>query len=168
VHLDLFSAATETLAGTTTAYVIPIPGTTLAGMPYPRGDVSWEELARAGIGTVLDLTGERPWYDPTPVSWVGISLEDLAHGGLPDNPNAELERLRSAVRVVAERRSVHGVLVHCYGGRGRTGTVVGAYLVQVGYSPDDVAAWLNALHRRRGRPGWPESNWQRDALQYFR
>jgi hypothetical protein len=61
-----------------------------------------------------------------------------------------------------------GVIVHCAGGTGRSGTVVGAVLVSLGGAPDTVTAWLDAVHILRGRPGWPESPWQTDALRVLR
>ena len=32
-------------------------------------------------------------------------------------------------------------------------------------APHDVVAWLDAVQKLRGRPGWPESPWPADALR---
>ena len=50
------------------------------------------------------------------------------------------------------------------GGRGRTGTVIGATLVRLGHDPETVVAHLNRLAVARGRRGWPESPWQAEVL----
>ena len=55
--------------------------------------------------------------------------------------------------------------MHCSGGIGRTGTVIGAVLVSLGIDAPDVVAWLDAVQKLRGRPGWPESPWPADALR---
>ena len=46
--------------------------------------------------------------------------------------------------------------VHCFGGIGRTGTVVGCWLVRHGASPEEALATI--ADRRRGTPdGWKDS-----------
>lgn len=50
-------------------------------------------------------------------------------------------------------------------GTGRTGTVIGASLVALGHPPDTVIPHLDALHRARGRAGWPESKWQAELVR---
>ncbi len=42
--------------------------------------------------------------------------------------------------------------------------VIGAVLVSLGIDESDVAAWLDAVHKLRGKPGWPECPWQTEAL----
>lgn len=57
-----------------------------------------------------------------------------------------------------------GVLVHCLGGTGRTGTVIGAVLRSYGMPVDEITLWLDSVHKLRGQQGWPESPWQSQAL----
>ena len=51
------------------------------------------------------------------------------------------------------------------GGRGRTGTVIGVALVQLGHDPEAVIDYLHRLAVGRGRRGWPESLWQADVVR---
>jgi predicted protein tyrosine phosphatase len=97
-----------------------------------------------------------------------MPLEDLAYGKVPTNPEGELIKIRRAVDAVIESLDRQdGVLVHCDGGTGRSGTVVGAVLVDMGERPGEVAAWLDRVHLTRGRSGWPESPWQSTVLEWF-
>jgi hypothetical protein len=141
----------------------PVP---LAAMPYPAS-FDWEAAAAAGFRTVVCLTTEAV-YDPAPLRSAAFGLEDLFHGGPPADPDGEFHRVDRAVAAVrSSLRDREGVIVHCEGGTGRSGTVIGATLVVLGEDPVAVAAWLNGVHRARGRAGWPESPWQRDVLDRF-
>jgi hypothetical protein len=147
------------------ARVSPVP---LAGMPFPRARLDWVALHDAGFRTVVCLTADAPGYDAAPLTVVGVALEDLYGGRSPADAVAERDAVRRAVLTV---RSLldrgDGVVVHCAGGTGRTGTVVGGALVAAGEPVGDVARWLDTVHRARGRHGWPESPWQRDVLTDF-
>lgn len=70
--------------------------------------------------------------------------------------------------IVGHLRASNGVAVHCHGGTGRTGTVIGAVLVRLGHDPEEVCDWLHQVHVARGRDGWPESDWQQSVLRGFR
>lgn len=159
-----------TLPGAPTAFVVPVAGPTLAGMPYPGADVLWSEVAAAGVVRVLDLTGHPCGYDCSPLERSQFGLQDLVGGGPPRDEEQERDLIHAAVDMIGVTRTKQGggVLVHCDGGRGRTGTVLGAYLVTLGYAPVAVSSWLSRVYERRGRPGWPESQWQSDLLEEFR
>lgn len=139
----------------------------LAGMEFPNDKFPWDELYRHGFRHVVCLTSDSPHYDPAPLrSLCAISLEDLSHGGTPQDPAAEERRIRSAVDAALSRlRSGEGVVVHCQGGRGRTGTVIGCILRALGVPGDEVLEYLQRLHRARGKPGWPESDWQAEIVR---
>jgi hypothetical protein len=142
-----------------------IEPTPIAGMAYPRAGV-WSDLAAAGFRHVVDLTTDAPRYDPAPVTALGIALADLVVRRRPPDPGADEARIRVAARFVAERwRAGEGVAVHCRGGRGRTGAVIGAALVRLGHDPDAVVKWLHGVQRTRGRRGWPEQQWQADVVR---
>ncbi len=137
----------------------------LAGMPYPHGNSVWSGLAAAGFSNVICLTDEHPRYDPAPLTVDCFPLQDLFGGRQPPHPESEAVIVRQAASRVIELLSAgRGVVVHCAGGRGRSGTVIGAVLVGLGLPPRVVAEWLDELHRARGKDGWPESNWQRLVL----
>ena len=62
------------------------------------------------------------------------------------------------------------VYVHCYGGVGRTGTVVGCYLVRHGRSGEEALAAI-AEWRRNTPDGWrnsPETREQRELVLNWR
>jgi hypothetical protein len=130
----------------------------LAGMSYP-GRADWTLLHEHGIGHVVCLSHDEPAYDPTPCTITAVRLQDLVSGGDPNDPTRESALVEAAAAVEYLERGI-GVAVHCMGGRGRTGTVVGVALVRLGHEPDAVVAHLDRLAKARGRRGWPESPWQ--------
>jgi hypothetical protein len=141
----------------------------LAGMRYPREDFPWDALARSGFSRVVRLTSAVPPYNPQPLEMAySAELEDLVQGSPPRSPHLELKLIREAVAVIVEALARgEGVVAHCAGGRGRTGTVLGAALVSLGFTPGEVIAHLDEVHRARGARGWPESPWQAEVLQRF-
>jgi protein-tyrosine phosphatase len=58
-----------------------------------------------------------------------------------------------------------GVVVHCAGGTGRTGTVIGCVLRLLGVAAVQVISYLDHLHQARGRSGWPEAEWQSQVVR---
>lgn len=72
---------------------------------------------------------------------------------------------RAVHATLALLRAGEGVVVHCLGGTGRTGTVLGCVLVQLGHDADEVVRYLDGLHRSRSRAGWPEAAWQADVVR---
>ncbi len=139
----------------------------LAGMPHPTPQAPWTALAESGFQNVVCLTSAVPSYDPTPLHLLhAVELQDL-YGDLdPRNPareRREIELAAAAALRALERGE--GVLVHCAGGTGRTGTVIGAILRYLGYSAREVMEYLDAVHKARGKDGWPESAWQSELLE---
>jgi protein-tyrosine phosphatase len=140
----------------------PVP---LAGMAYPSR-VDWNALHDEGLRRVVCLTHDEAPYDPTPLTVTAISLQDLYTGVTPDEPEAELARIRRAATVVVDALAAgDGAAVHCRGGRGRAGTVLGSALVLLGHDPEEAVAYLDRIHTIRGKGGWPESAWQADAVR---
>lgn len=92
--------------------------------PTPKG---YRALAHAGVKTIVDLRAETGLKRPTEmlerrgVDLVQIPMRD---GQAPSD--AQVDRF---LRVM--RRSQGIVYVHCMAGVGRTGTMVGAYLVEI-------------------------------------
>lgn len=62
-----------------------------------------------------------------------IELDDLCERKLPQNPTAEVERIAAIASAAYSKLKEDGVLIHCAGGRERTGTVVGAILRHCGH-----------------------------------
>ena len=132
----------------------------LAGMSYP-GRADWARLHDLGIGHVLCLSHDAPGYDPAPCTMTAMRLQDLVSGGDPSDPERERALVDTAAAdVVAHLERGVGVAVHCMGGRGRTGTVIGVALVRLGSDPETVVDYLDRVAKARGRRGWPESPWQ--------
>ncbi|MBP2703022.1 protein tyrosine phosphatase [Microbispora sp. RL4-1S] len=67
------------------------------------------------------------------------------------------------VRLHRRARSGHRVEVACYGGVGRTGTVIACLATLAGLPPADAVAWTRAHHRRRAA----ETPWQRRWVTWF-
>ncbi len=136
----------------------------LAGMAYP-GRADWTRLAEEGIRHVVCLTHDAAPYDAAPCTVSAVKLQDLVSGDPPRDPGREVQLVHDAATDVVNHVELGiGVAVHCMGGRGRTGTVLGVALVRLGHEPAAVVDYLHSLAVGRGRRGWPESAWQADVV----
>jgi hypothetical protein len=136
-------------------YLVAVRPAPVLGMAYPR-DIEWGKLKEAGIDHVVGL--EPADYESAPVQSHEFPLEDLYPDSVPTNAITEEMRVREAAAVVAEcARKGEGVLVHCCGGKGRTGTVLALVLIDLGRSADAAADRVRAH-------GWPEGNKWQEAL----
>ncbi len=97
----------------------------LAGMSYPPEDLNWSELGALGFQHLIRLEGSTKDPAPLRLTFDG-QLEDLAHGRSPRDPEREEMLVHEAAGLAIEclERS-EGVAVHCQGGTGRTGTIIG-------------------------------------------
>jgi hypothetical protein len=154
-------------------------GQLLAG-EYPRDwedDLSREklrQLLKAGVTFFLDLTeageyGLKPYthlLDQEAVAWE----RDATHQRMPIRDRGtptpeEMTRILDTIdAALAEGQTVY---IHCYGGIGRTGTVVGCYLTRHGMSGKEALEEITRL--REGTPdGWmssPETGAQRRMVR---
>jgi len=152
-----------------------VPGRLLAG-EYPGAPEAWRarrhlrRLAWCGIGDFIDLTTEGE-YRLRPYAAL---LDDgathrrfpITDGTVPDA--SAMEAILAAIdgRLAAGRT----VYVHCFGGIGRTGTVIGCWLVRHGApgerAIEQIARW------REGTPDEaipsPETSEQRDFVLAWR
>ncbi len=158
------------------------PGRLLAG-PYPgEYDLAstrhnLQRLLGAGIRTVVNLMQAREEnHDAEGRSRYASELEYMARRigvdcewwryeihdmSIPDSAgmDAILGRIDDSL---SRGRPVYA---HCWGGRGRTGTVVGAYLIERGLaSPDDFVDVIGALRRKPDQPS-PET---REQIEFVR
>ncbi len=126
----------------------------LAAMPLPSRE-ELQQLQRAGFGLVVNLT-EKP--GPT-VMAAAAGLKG-AHIPFEDLSAPTLEQMQDFVATVARYLDLgRPVMVHCMGGRGRTGTMIAAYLVYRGMKP-----WAAIDEVRRRRRGAIETQEQESAV----
>jgi hypothetical protein len=139
----------------------------LVGMKLPRAGFPWGNLHAAGFRHVVSLHPGTP--DPAPLKLAfSEQLEDLVGGGPPRSAAAETKKIARAVTAtVSALESGQGVVVHCDGGRERSGTVLGCVLRELGVAAEDAIAFLDRVHKARGTPGWPESPWQSAFVQQW-
>jgi ADP-ribosylglycohydrolase len=139
------------------------PGKLLAG-EYPgaksRGETSdrLNRLLEAGIDSFVDLTqaGELPAYDAVlkeqdpACEYARFPILDHS---VPASP-ATFAATLSAIE--AKLRRGRRVYVHCHAGVGRTGTVIGCYLIRSGLDNEAALDELQALWRQSARSAqWP-------------
>jgi hypothetical protein len=129
-----------------------VPGRLLAG-EYPSDAdprVAAERLQRfrsAGIGLFVDLT------EPLELEPYSHLVGDARHERrpIPDLGTISRRRYREILDLVDSGvGSGDGVYVHCWQGLGRTGTVVGCWLVRHGFDGGDPLARIAGL--RQGLP----------------
>ena len=147
-------------------------GFMLAGMPYPRSADEFEGLHGLGFEKIVCLTDYEPRYYAAPLEVIAaVPLEDLCGGGEPASPEAEECVIRQVAEVTAASvERGEPVVIHSDGGTGRTDTVLGATLRQLGCTWEPVRAAMTELNRLRGpwARGWPESPWQESLVRDWR
>jgi hypothetical protein len=157
-----------------------LPGRLLAGEFPGAADAALQrqrlnDLLAAGVRQVLNLTeASEPLPDyraalQKAAATLGLQVDVQRHPivdyGLPD--------------VATMRRILHGVdtalrtdrplYLHCHGGIGRTGTVVGCLLVQHGFTGEEALALIarkwQVMAKRDRAPDSPETEAQRDFIR---
>ena len=162
-----------------------VPGTRLMAGEYPGdrdSDVAATRLAAfldAGVRTFVDLTAPADGlvpYEPTlrrlamgyDVERLSFPIKDVSITD-DDGMCRILDAIDSAL---AADRTVY---VHCWGGVGRTGTVVGCWLVRHGKTGDEALAEVARLFQlmtpkklARNNRGSPETHEQREMIREWR
>jgi protein-tyrosine phosphatase len=143
-----------------------VPGRLLAG-EYPGAKTKDEARRKlrsfldAGIDFFLDLTEEGEGLEPYSqlLQEEAISRDRgvlYRRLPIPDMDAPTTERMREIqLTIGAALETGRTVYVHCLGGLGRTGTVLGCYLVEHEVS---VAEALAEIQRRRR---WTKSGWKK-------
>ena len=140
----------------------------LAGMCHPNhiGSVTFMQLlAFHGFPHIICLTDENPGYSVGTLNRLGATqLEDLYGGLRPKDDQVERGKILEMSHLAVNRLQCgQGVVVHCGAGIGRTGTVLGAILIELGNDPARVVDELTQFNRARGSR-WPKSQWQKELL----
>lgn len=157
-----------------------IPGRLMAG-EYPfaireeDGRKKLASIVAAGINHFIDLTHPRDPLDPY-VTMLGevegastlpgydrFPIDDMGIPESPDQVNAILDQLD---HLLAGNRVPY---IHCWGGIGRTGTIVGCWLVRQGQSGEEALAtiaghWATVAKRVR----YPQSPQTLAQCEYVR
>ena len=144
------------------------PGHTDAVRARQKVDV----LVDAGIRTFVDLTtpADRLYpYEPVIASVAADRSLELRHLSFPIPDlgvvdDSEYDIITTAIEHELERG---GVYLHCWGGIGRTGTVVGCVLADQGLTYDQILARLGELRRgsRKEARQAPEMPVQHDLIK---
>jgi atypical dual specificity phosphatase len=111
-----------------------------SGRPYSKGQVDW--LRDNGITAILSLTEE-----PLPSEWTqGI---ETRHISLKDHAPVSPSDMQLGADYIASALSDGKVvLVHCLAGKGRTGSILAAYMMT--YEGKTARQALDELRGRRG------------------
>lgn len=145
----------------TNPYAGPIPRSywvredqLLAG-PFPMGAV--DALVAAGVTAFINLTqpfeGNYAAELPDDVQYQHHAIQDF-----DTPPPSQIAEILDAIDALLDEGAT--VYVHCWAGIGRTGTIIGCWLVRHGM---DGEAALDLLEERRGR--LPETADQRDMVR---
>jgi len=120
----------------------------LAGA-YPGTPAAVDALESAGVTVFVDLTHPSDPLDAYTPFLVGARrvADPIPDMGTPTE--GQVIRILDAVDEI--RADGGAVYVHCWGGVGRTGTVIGCWLVRHGLDGGDAVARIAGL--RAGLPG---------------
>lgn len=136
------------------------PGRLLAGEhPYGADDADTRErlerMREAGIDCFIDLThanetqGYRRWL-PAQTKYLNCPIRDV------DVPDAVVLMHHIQKNIRSALQFGRHVYVHCRAGIGRTGIVIGCYLVEKGLTGEAALKELNVLWRQSARSkSWP-------------
>lgn len=156
----------------------PVPNFFCGPHPLRPGRENFNALLQEGVNYFLDLTGsgELPEYTPAEYQ-VGDFLEEsppincpplpIHHSRfpIPDYSTPTRSHMTAILDALdAALTAGHTIYLHCHGGRGRTGTVVGCWLVRHGMTGEQALVRIAEL---RGDHESPETDEQRAFVLYW-
>jgi atypical dual specificity phosphatase len=128
----------------------------LAGCGRPGTEAEVRGLKSVGIKAIISLTGTP--LPPDAISRYGF---DFLHSHVSNVPSP-LQLSEIIDFIEARNAESKPVLVHCGEGKGRTGTVLAAYLVRTGLQAEDAIRRVRTL-----RPGSIENMEQENVIRLF-
>ncbi len=153
------------------------PGVVLAG-EYPGARLPEVAASRVnllvdhGIRTFVDLTTPEDRLEPyaehveRAAARRGLDLRRVEHP-IPDMDVIDVDGYDPILATIRNARGRGGVYVHCWGGIGRTSTVVGCLLVESGLDADEALADIDrrrSVTRKAHRPA-PQTPAQIDIIR---
>jgi len=148
-----------------------VPGKLLAG-EYPRdkeeatSQAKINALLDGGISVFVDLTEEHEGLRSY-TSLIGkaihrrFAIRDVA---VPDSPETTIQILDTIDRYIQQGEMVY---VHCWGGVGRTGVIVGCWLARHGHGGEAALIRLRKLWTQCPKSATHESPETRDQERYI-
>ena len=125
----------------------------VAGCARPETEAELEVVKQQGGRAIVSLTGTP--LNPEVVNRLGF---DYLHSHISGAPS--VEQLDDILKFIEQKNTQSKpVLVHCGEGKGRTGTVLAAYLVHHGLSADEAIRVV-----REKRPGSIENLEQENVI----
>ncbi|KAI0535488.1 tyrosine-protein phosphatase CDC14 [Xylaria digitata] len=124
------------------------------GLPQPFKNVL-RHFSERNIGLVVRLNS--PLYSPSYFEALGIRHLDMI---FEDGTCPPLSTVRKFIRLAHETITVKkkGIAVHCKAGLGRTGCLIGAYLIyRHGFTADEVISFMRFM--RPGMVVGPQQHW---------
>jgi atypical dual specificity phosphatase len=141
-----------------------------SGIPMSSAEVRWlvKQKGIRSIVTLKDKPLSREWFSNSAnKSSSTIANADYFHLSLDDKSAPSLEELDHVVNYI--RRQIDNgkaVMVHCSGGKGRTGTILAAYLVKKELDSITARQAIDRISKIRGGESIQSKDQERIILSY--